>query len=116
MANKPHEPTPALRGQVETMTGYGIKAEDIARSLGICHVTLRKYYRDELDLGTIKANAKVAESLFKKATSDGSQSVTAAIWWSKTRMGWKETVVNEHGGTDGGPVTVQVVTGVPSAG
>lgn len=104
MANKPHEPTPQLRGQVEAMTGYGIKAEDIARSLGICHVTLRKYYREELDNGAVKANAKVAESLFKKATGDGSQSVTAAIFWAKTRMGWKETLVNEHTGKDGTPL------------
>ena len=37
--------------------------------------TLRKHYRDELDTGQIKATAKVAESLFRKATSDGSQSV-----------------------------------------
>jgi hypothetical protein len=60
--------------------------------------TLRKHYRKELDKGHIKATAKVAESLFRKATGEGSQSVTAAIFWLKTRAGWKETVVQEQTG------------------
>ena len=33
--------------------------------------TLRKHYRDELDTGQVKASAKVAESLFRKAVGDG---------------------------------------------
>jgi len=53
--------------------------------------TLRKHYREELDTGHFKATAKVAESLFRKATGDGAQSVTAAIFWLKTRGGWRET-------------------------
>lgn len=32
-----------------------------------------------------------AESLFRKATGDGSQSVTAAIFWLKTWGSWRET-------------------------
>ena len=54
----------------------------------------------------IKANSAVAQSLFKKATGDGPQSVAAAIFWAKTRMGWKETVVNEHGGVAHNPIRV----------
>jgi hypothetical protein len=92
----PHEPTQEQRKQVEALASYGIPQEDIAKVIGICHVTLRKYYRQELDVAEAKANAMVAQSLFKKATSDGTQSVTAAIFWLKTRAGWKETVVNEH--------------------
>jgi hypothetical protein len=30
---------------------------------------------------------------------DSGAAVTAAIFWLKTRMRWKETVVNEHAGT-----------------
>jgi hypothetical protein len=40
----------------------------------------------------------VAEFLYRKATTDGAQSVTAAIFWLETRAGWKETSVNEIGG------------------
>jgi hypothetical protein len=73
------------------MTAYGVPESDIARVIGIDPKTLRKHYRDELDTGQIKATAKVAESLFRKATSDGPQSVTAAIFWLKTKGGWRET-------------------------
>ena len=87
-----HQPTDVIRTQVETMAGYGITEDDIALSVGLSDVTLRKYYDQELRMGHIKANSQIAQSLFKKATSDGPQSVTAAIFWAKTRMGWRETV------------------------
>ena len=89
MARSVHTPDPALRRQVEAMAGYGIPELGIARVIGVDPKTLRKHYRSELDLGHIKANSAVAQSLFKKATGDGPQSVTAAIFWAKTRMGWK---------------------------
>ena len=73
------------------MAAYGVPESVVARVLAIDPKTLRKHYRDELDTGQIKATAKVAESLFRKATGDGSQSVTAAIFWLKTRGGWRET-------------------------
>jgi hypothetical protein len=57
----------------------------------------------------IKANAAVAQSLFRKATGDGPQSVAAAIFWVKARMGWKETVINERAGEDGKAIPVIVV-------
>jgi hypothetical protein len=72
------------------MAAYGVPELDVARVLGIDPKTLRKHYRDELDTGHIKATAKVAEFLFKKATTEGTQAVTAAIFWLKTRGGWRE--------------------------
>jgi DNA-binding XRE family transcriptional regulator len=102
----PHEPTPAMRKQVEALAAYGIPQEEICKVVGVSKPTLHKYYRDELDTAMPKANARVAESLFKKATGDGTAAVTAAIFWLKTRAGWKETVVNEHGGIGGGPIQV----------
>jgi hypothetical protein len=77
------------------MAGYGIPEADIATVLEIDPKTLRKHYRSELDKGHIKATANVAENLYRKATGDGRESVIAAIFWLKTRAGWKETVVNE---------------------
>jgi hypothetical protein len=36
--------------------------------------------------------------------------MTAAIWWTKCRMGWKETIREEHTGPDGKPIeTVHVI-------
>jgi hypothetical protein len=109
MARPVHTPDPALRRQVEALAGYGIPELGIAKVIGIDPKTLRKHYRSELDLGHLKANSAVAQSLFKKATGDGPQSVTAAIFWAKTRMGWKETIVNEHGGVENNPVKISVV-------
>jgi hypothetical protein len=90
MARPAHKPDPASRRQVEALTAYGATEVDIARVLGIDPKTLRKHYRDELDTGAIKATSKVAESLYRKAIGDGPQSVTAAIFWLKTRGGWAQ--------------------------
>lgn len=74
------------------MSAYGIPEPDIARVVGIDPKTLRKYYRDELDLGSTKANAQVAGFLFSAARNGN---VTAQIFWLKTRARWKETP-SEH--------------------
>lgn len=89
------KPTPEHRKQVESLAGFGIIEPEIARFLGIDPKTLRKYFADELATGHIKANAAVAQSLYKKALGDGNQSVTAAIFFLKTRAGWKETQVQQ---------------------
>jgi hypothetical protein len=83
----PHAPTDQTRRLVEMMSGCGIPQMQIALSVGISDETLRKYYRQELDLGAIVANAKVAETLFRQATEEGN--TAAAIWWTKARMGWR---------------------------
>ena len=87
---------------VMTLSGYGIPEDGIAAEIGISKPTLIKYYRRELDVGMTKANAQVAQNLFKKATGDGASSVTAAIFWCKTRMpdlqATDATVDNNHSG------------------
>lgn len=109
MAQKPHEPTDKNRKLVLTLTGYGVTEVAVGRELGISVPTLTKYYRNELDCGVDKANAQVAQSLFLKATGDGSQSVSAAIFWLKTRAGWRETT--EHIITEQPFVRLPVVAG-----
>src|SRR5919106_4078938 len=104
MARPSHKPDPELRRQVEALAGFGIREADIAGLIGIDPRTLRKHYRQELDHGHTKANAKVAENLFRKATGDGRESVTAAIFWLKARARWKEVSINEHSGLDGKPI------------
>jgi hypothetical protein len=86
------------RRNVEALAGYGVPEADIAGVIGIDPKTLRKHYREELRYGHVKANAKVAENLFRKATGDGRESVIAAIFWMKTRAQWKETQVTEMAG------------------
>ena len=76
MARPAHQPDPALRRQVEAMAGYGIPEADISGMIGIDAKSLRKHYRHELDYGHTKANAKVAENLYRKATGEGRELVT----------------------------------------
>ena len=81
---------------VNAMAACGMTQVQIARVIGIHDETLRIHYRRELDLGMVEANAKVAEALFKLAVGGD---VTAAIWWCKCRMGWRERTGIEHSGT-----------------
>jgi hypothetical protein len=92
----PHTPTDQTRQLVQMMAGCGIPQMQIAPTVGISDETLRKYYRRELDLGSIEANAKVAEALFRQAIGGNT---AAAIWWSKCRMGWRERTGAEHSGS-----------------
>jgi hypothetical protein len=94
MRGGPFEPTKQQRDMVEALVGYDVRYTEICRLVvnprtgkPIDTKTLMKAFRSELDVGATKANAKVAESLFKQATSGN---VTAQIWWTKCRMGWKE--------------------------
>jgi hypothetical protein len=107
-------PTPAQRELVESLAAYGIPHADICllvkgpNGKPITEHTLRRHFRAELDTGSVKANAKVAGSLFKQATGSGRGAVTAAIFWLKTRAQWKETSVLEHGGPGGGALVIKI--------
>jgi hypothetical protein len=96
--NKPalqQMPEPA---KVEALAGYGLSAEEIAKVLVVGIEELKETCGLEIETGHLKANARVAENLFRKATGDGRESVTAAIFWLKARARWKETSVQEHAG------------------
>ena len=96
MGRRARTPNGTRRRQVEAMAAYDVPEKDIARVLLVDPKTLRKHYRDELDTGHVKANSRIAESLYRKAMGDGPQSVTACIFWLKTRAQWKETTVQEQ--------------------
>jgi hypothetical protein len=87
---KAHEPSEQNRKTVEAMASHGITEIEIARVLGIAVMTLRKWYLDELETAAVKANSRVAQSLFDKAMGTGSGAVTACIFWLKCRARWVE--------------------------
>ena len=97
------EPTDHERKQVEAMSGYGLPIEQIAVLVrdGIDYDTLRKHFAQELISGKAKANAQVGKTLFQKVMAGDT---TAAIWWSKTQMRWKEVQQHELTGADGAPL------------
>lgn len=82
-------PTDSERKQVEALSGYGLPFENIAALVrdGINKTTLMDHFQQELQRGKAKANARVGQTLFNKATNGDT---TAMIWWSKTQMRWRE--------------------------
>jgi hypothetical protein len=88
-----------MRQQVLALAGFGMTHDQIAKVMDLSDETLRKYYRNELDIGTTKLNAQVAQNLFKIATGKDKGAVTAAIFWLKTRARWTERIdiSNEDG-------------------
>lgn len=111
--NTAYVPTDPHRNTVKAMAAIGIDQNDMARILKIAPKTLRKHYRDELDLGMIQANAAVGGALFTLATNAGPGQVSAAIFWAKTRMGFQEKPTQfEHSGPDGKPIEVRQITRV----
>ena len=88
MQGSAFQPTADQRRLAKALAGFGVIHDDIAKQIGCEPKTLRKHFREELDLGAIEATAKVAQSLFQMATSGNN--VAAAIFWMKCRAGWRE--------------------------
>ena len=83
-------PTQEQRALVKSLAAVGTPHSDIARKIGIrSPKTLRKHFREELDLGAVEANYKVARTCFEMATSGACPAAT--IFWMKTRNGFRET-------------------------
>jgi len=115
MPAKAHKPTDESRAEVKALASFGLPQDDIAEYVGVSHVTLRKHYASELKLSAIKANATVGKYLFSLASGqalrDGashSECARSAMFWAKTRMGWRETDRLEHSGPNGGAIPVEI--------
>jgi hypothetical protein len=122
--NKKFVPTAQQRENVEAMVGFGIPQDKICLLIKnqntkkpIDGKTLRKYFPDEIATGETKANAQVAGSLFKDATScpNDRARVAASSFWLKMRAGWKDTTVHELVGKDGGPIQTENALTILSA-
>lgn len=102
------EPTEVHRRTVEGMAAVGIPQVDIAKIIGIAMSTLQIHFEQELQLGSIKATAKVGEFLFRMATvpvhQATSANIAAAIFWMKARAGWREKLAVETLDENGNPI------------
>jgi hypothetical protein len=101
------EPTDDERKRIRMYAGLGITQEQIGTLIGKSVDTLRTYCKQDLDAGAAEAKAKVGGAIVKAALGGN---MTAAIFYAKTQMGWKETVVNEHTGKDGEAIALRVKT------
>lgn len=98
MSQAAHEPTAETRAQVKALSQY-LTQQNVADFLEISVKTLVKHYREELDRGKVRANAKVAMNLFAFASGEkgvGKEQITAGIFWMKTQAGWRETLDVNH--------------------
>lgn len=99
MARAPFSPTDEQLRTIEAMAGFGIRQEDIAFFMGVSSRVLEKRCSDHLRRGKIRANTQVGQTLFQMATGTGGQqaNVAAAIYWTKSQMGWRQTTPDGPG-------------------
>ena len=89
MGRPAHEVSEELQNLVRATSGFGLTNEEVAEIAGMSSDTLVKYYSHELAAGIARRNIAVTRALFANATT--SNNVAAQIWWTKTRMGWRES-------------------------
>ena len=80
-----HMPTDTTRMQAQIAAGYGLHQDQIGALLGIDDKTLRKHYREALDVGRAKAHLAVAATLYDKALAGDTG---AMVWYTKCQMRW----------------------------
>ena len=117
------EPTQDQRSQVKLMKALGIPEERICKTVTnprtskpVAPMTLARAFAPELASGATEFHARVGNFILcailgkKPALGDAIKSeqvrMTAAIFYAKTKMGWKETVVNEPANRDDKPFRV----------
>ena len=117
------EPTQDQRGQVKMMKALGIPEDRICTTITnprtrkpVAPMTLARAFAAELESGATEFHALVGNFILcailgkKPALGDAIKSeqvrMTAAIFYAKTKMGWKETVVNEQANKDDKPFLV----------
>ena len=117
------EPTQDQRSQVKQMKALGIPEDRICKTITnpqtgkpVAPMTLARAFAAELESGATEFHTLVGNFILcailgkKPAFGDAIKSeqvrMTAAIFYAKTKMGWKETVVNEQANKDGKPFLV----------
>ena len=100
-------PTPEQRELVQQLAAFGLRQTEIVLFVkkkdgkSISEPTLLKNFKNELETGKVKANVKIAQTLYKKAAAGDTTSI---IFWLKSQAGWKDTQSVELTGAGGGPI------------
>lgn len=98
----PRKFTEGERASALAFASYGVPQREIADVLGCSLKVLLQNFGTDMRAMPTKANAAVARSLYRKATTDGD--VNAQKYWLKNRaVGWEDSVKVEgdlsvHGG------------------
>jgi hypothetical protein len=104
------EPTKADRELVKLLAGYALPHDRIVKAIRNPHTrrpigigTLYKHFADELDAGATEVDALCTEMLTKRLREGN---VTALIWVTKNRWGWKDVV--EQQGRSAVDLSIQI--------
>jgi hypothetical protein len=97
-----------IRTIVTGMAAHGLTQEECAKIVGISEATLKSRLGAEFKAGLEDYDGAVVKNLRRHALGDSSHSVTAAIYWTKVRLGWSEKIRIEH---VFGPVIERMVSG-----
>lgn len=109
-----YEPNEKDRTLVALGSMAGGTQERVAKVIGISADTLQRYYTKEWEDGSETANLKVTGNLYRMATmtTNDRVAVTAAIFWAKSRMGWRtDDGLSAEAEAQVGPVVVKLRLG-----
>jgi hypothetical protein len=106
------KPTDEQRRLVKSMAAMGIRQDEIARKLDIRSPKRSAFTSARNSTGgATDANYNVANALYKQVMKGNA---TAAIFWLKTRAGWRERSAPEHATVEPPPFVVALESGVKS--
>lgn len=88
-----YEPSEKDRRIAEMMAGWAIPQDRIAKLIGIDPKTLRKHFCEELELGSTKLEAQLAQNLLRIAQGSNRHALIATIFALKSRFGWVEAAL-----------------------
>ena len=91
---KRFDPSSEQRKEIGNMSAMGIPDSQIADIYGITVKKLRKHCKKELKSGVAAKNLEVLQSLYNMATEGHA---TAAIFWAKTRCGFRDAASEPKG-------------------
>ena len=91
--------------KVEALIGYSVAQVDIAAFIGMSHSTLLELYGHELDVGTAKSNARLAQACYaaalgtpavydangRKVRDEVKPDLATLRFLCRVRLGWRET-------------------------
>ncbi len=83
-------PSEKDRRIAEALAGWAIPHERIAMVMGIDAKTLRKHFCAELEVGSARLEAQLAQNLLRIAQGNDRQALIATIFSLKARFGWVE--------------------------
>lgn len=84
-------PETSIEAIIERAAGMGLTPVQIIILTGVAKADLDTIYADAIRRGEAKAHLRVATALFDTAVDrKHSKHVTAAIFWAKARLGWRD--------------------------